>query len=43
LKNAIKKHKASTQEWFVTAKNFALYANQSGLYDDILKYMGIKK
>ena len=43
LKGAIKKHKASTQEWFVAAKNFALYANQSGLYDDILSYMGLKK
>jgi transitional endoplasmic reticulum ATPase len=43
LLNAIKKHRASTQEWFTTAKNFALYANDSGLYDDILKYLKIKK
>lgn len=41
--NAIKKHKASTQEWFATAKNFALFANDSGLYDDILSYLKIKK
>ena len=40
---AIKKHKPSTQEWFTTAKNFALFANDSGLYDDILDYMKIKK
>lgn len=43
LLNAVKKHNASTKEWFTTAKNFALYANDSGLYDDILKYMNIKK
>jgi SpoVK/Ycf46/Vps4 family AAA+-type ATPase len=43
LINAIKKHKASTQEWFMTAKNFALFANDAGLYDDILTYMKIKK
>lgn len=43
LLNAAKKHRASTQEWFATAKNFALFANDSGLYDDILTYMKIKK
>lgn len=31
-------HKATTREWFTTAKNYALYANESGLYDEILKY-----
>ncbi|MBE7173231.1 MAG: ATP-binding protein [Williamsia sp.] len=41
--NAVKRHKASTTEWFATAKNFALFANESGLYDDILQYMKIKK
>lgn len=43
LQNAIKKHKASTQEWFMTAKNFAMFANDSGLYDDILTYLKNKK
>lgn len=43
LLNALKKHKATTTEWFSTAKNFALYANDSGLYDDILTFMKIKK
>lgn len=43
LVNATKKHKPSTLEWFSAAKNFALYANDSGLYDDILTYMKIKK
>ena len=36
---AAKMHKASTSEWFTTAKNYALFANKSGLYDDILKYL----
>jgi transitional endoplasmic reticulum ATPase len=40
---AAKQHKATTQEWFATARNYALYANESGLYDDILKYLKIKK
>jgi ATP-dependent 26S proteasome regulatory subunit len=40
---AIEKHFASTREWFTQARNFALYANESGLYDDILKYLNIKK
>ena len=31
--------KASTREWFATARNYALYSNQGGAYDDILKYL----
>lgn len=33
--------KPTTREWFSTARNHALYANQSGLYDDILAYLKI--
>jgi AAA+ superfamily predicted ATPase/thioredoxin-like negative regulator of GroEL len=29
----------STREWFATARNYALYSNQGGLYDDILKHL----
>jgi transitional endoplasmic reticulum ATPase len=43
LLSAIKKHKPSTQEWFMTAKNFALFANDTGLYDEVLNYLKIKK
>lgn len=43
LLQAAKKHKPSTQEWFQTARNFALFANDSGLYDDVLNYLKIKK
>lgn len=31
--------KPTTREWFATAKNYALYSNQGGVYDDILKYL----
>lgn len=43
LLHAMKKHKPSTQEWFSKAKNFALFANDAGLYDDILTFLKIKK
>jgi transitional endoplasmic reticulum ATPase len=43
IHQAIKKHKASTQEWFMTAKNYALFANDAGLYDDVLQYINVKK
>ena len=29
----------STKEWFSTARNYALYSNQGGIYDDVLKFM----
>ncbi|MDG5491516.1 AAA family ATPase [Psychroserpens sp. SPM9] len=43
LIKAFSKMKPSTKEWFNSAKNYALYANDSGLYDDILSYLKIKK
>jgi AAA+ superfamily predicted ATPase len=36
---AASKVKPSAREWFGTARNYALYANQGGIYDDILKYL----
>ena len=33
----------STREWFATARNHALYANEGGLYDEILDYLKIKR
>mgnify|MGYP000274175546 CR=1 FL=1 len=43
ITKAISKMKCSTKEWFGSAKNYALYSNDSGLYDDILTYLKIKK
>ncbi len=40
---AAKKVRPSTKEWFSSAKNYALYANESGLYDDILNYLKMKR
>jgi transitional endoplasmic reticulum ATPase len=39
LANAIGKVRASTREWFSTARNYAVHANQDGTYDDILQYL----
>ena len=35
--------KPSTRAWFESAKNYAIYSNQSGFYDDVLTFLGIKK
>jgi SpoVK/Ycf46/Vps4 family AAA+-type ATPase len=43
LEKAIKRHRATTKEWFSTAKNYALFANEAGLYDEILDYLNLKK
>jgi len=43
LLKAVKQHRPTTAEWLSSARNYALYANESGLYDDILKYLKIKK
>lgn len=39
LLKAVKNVRPSTRKWFESARNYALYANQDGLYDDILKYL----
>jgi len=38
---AAKSVRPSTKEWFASARNYALYSNQGGMYDDILKYLKI--
>ncbi len=43
LEKAAKNHRATTKEWFSTAKNYALFANEAGIYDEILHYLKIKK
>jgi AAA+ superfamily predicted ATPase len=39
LEHARLQTRPSTRGWFETARNFALFANQGGLYDDLLAYM----
>lgn len=43
LDAALKKHRATTKEWFTTAKNYALFANEGGIYNEILEYLKLKK
>lgn len=40
---AVKNVRPSTRKWFESARNYALYANQDGLYDDILNYLKINR
>ena len=41
LLKQIKNVRPSTKDWFNTARNYALYSNSSGLYDDILQYLDL--
>jgi len=41
LLGSAKQLKPTTREWFSTARNYALYSNQGGTYDDVLKYLGM--
>ena len=38
---AAKRLRPTTQEWFSTARNYALYSNQGGVYDEVLKYLNM--
>jgi transitional endoplasmic reticulum ATPase len=42
LSNEAKNTRPSTREWFGTARNYAVHANQDGTYDDILNYLKLK-
>jgi transitional endoplasmic reticulum ATPase len=39
LLQAAKAQRPTTAEWFATAKNYVLYANEAGLYDDLRDYL----
>ena len=43
MQEALRQVKPSTRPWFETARNFVLFANQSGAYDDLMEYMKSKK
>ena len=40
---AARRRRPTTADWFSTARNHALYANESGLYDDVLQYLDIRR
>jgi transitional endoplasmic reticulum ATPase len=39
LLKAAKAQRPTTSEWFATAKNYVLHANEGGLYDDLKDYL----
>lgn len=39
FKQAMKSINPSTRAWFETARNFALFANEGGIYDDLVDYL----
>lgn len=42
LLQALKAVKPSTAQWFSSARNYALYANDGGMYDEILDYLKMR-
>jgi transitional endoplasmic reticulum ATPase len=42
LAAAAKTVKPSTREWFADARNYALYSNDGGQYDDLCSYLKLK-
>lgn len=39
FKKALREVRPSTKPWFEIAKNYALFANDGGIYDDLLEYL----
>jgi AAA+ superfamily predicted ATPase len=39
LDHALRESRPSTSEWFLAAKNYAMFANDDGTYDDLLAYI----
>ncbi|HET6163432.1 MAG TPA: AAA family ATPase [Planctomycetota bacterium] len=39
---ATKRRQPTTGEWLQTARNYAVYANEGGQYDDVLRYLGLE-
>jgi hypothetical protein len=42
LQAAAKGVKPSTREWLADARNYALYANDGGQYDDLADYLKLR-
>ena len=43
FKRAMKDVRPSIRSWLETAKNYALFANDGGLYDDLLEYLRARR
>jgi len=43
LLTALREARPTTREWFETARNYAIYSNEGGLYDDVLTYLKLPR
>ena len=43
FKDALKEVRPSTRSWFETARTYAMFANDGGIYDELLAYMRANK
>ena len=43
FKKALKDVRASTRPWFETARNYAMFSNDGGVYDELLNYLRIRR
>jgi len=43
LKKVLGEIRPSTRAWFDMARNYAMFANEGGVYDDLLKYLRMRK
>jgi SpoVK/Ycf46/Vps4 family AAA+-type ATPase len=43
FKKMLKEIKPSTRSWFEVARNYAMFANDGGVYDELLEYLRIHK
>ena len=43
FKRAMKEIKPSTRAWFEVARNYAMFANDGGTYDELLEYLRAHK
>ena len=43
LEQALAEVRPSTRPWFDNARNYAMFANEGGVYDDLVAYMRANK
>jgi AAA+ superfamily predicted ATPase len=43
FKRALKESKPSVRPWFEVARNYAMFSNEGGMYDDLLDYLRAKR
>ena len=43
FERALREQRPSTRPWFETARNFALFANEGGTYDELAAYLKKRK